>query len=137
MPACLHPVTPHDQRVRIVVEVQRIGSRSTNWRQPNDVDAVIAPAKMIVPALCARIEQWLNVTAFGIDACGFVTFVAVAQGARQPQVAFVVRAALRDGDNVFDLQPRHHEVLRTEAVSAAILCSLTDATVEIDGNTVT
>lgn len=68
--------------------------RPTGRRQPDNPQSVIAPAEVIGPGLAARIEQRDHIPSARISGIDSTGFVAVADGTGQPEVLFVVSAAL-------------------------------------------
>src|SRR5437867_852005 len=87
---------------------------------------------MLEPVLEAGVEKRHCLAGFGIGAGRSVALVTVANRATQPQVSFLVAAAFRDGDDVFDFQPGHDQVLRAEAITATILGRRAHAAIYFD-----
>src|SRR5947209_6732239 len=119
VPAGQHPIAAHGQSVR-VIQVKCLHRRPPHVRHPEEADAVVPPKEVVPPVLLTRVEQRYDLAGVRVFAGRLVTFVAVAEWTTQPEVALVVTASPGAGDDVLDLQPRHDEVLRTEAVTAAV-----------------
>ena len=89
---------------------------------------------MLVPTLLSRIEKtnfavilWVNRVCFGV-------FEIVTNAARQPEIFFIIGAARRFRQNMFDFKRNRHEVLRILTVAAAIFSRLNYLFAEFGGN---
>jgi hypothetical protein len=57
MPAGQDPVAPHFDRIGVVTEVQCYHGCTADRRFSDDLQAIVRPGKMLVPAIGAWIEQ--------------------------------------------------------------------------------
>jgi hypothetical protein len=62
-----------------------------------------------------------------VEAVRLAGLEAVAQSAREPKVLFIVGTSGRFGNDVFDLQNSHDQVLRAQAIAATIARLLANA----------
>lgn len=135
VPAGQNPVAAYFKRVGVITEVQRLDGCPSHGCQTDDAQSVFAPAEMIRPRLCARVKQRNSGTRFRVCPCGLVALVTVTNGAGQPQIRFIVCAALSKRDNVLNFQPSHHQVLRTQAIPTTVTCSGTHTSFDSGGDT--
>jgi hypothetical protein len=77
------------------------------------------PAKMPVPLVTPRIEEWSELARLRVEASNVGTLVAVVVEARQGQITCDRRASVFDGDDVIDLKGSVVVVLEYLAVFAA------------------
>src|SRR4051812_45184935 len=111
MPTRFDPVTPDQEGIGIVAQVQRHDRRSAYWSAAHDADAVFTPAKVVLPFLGARVEQRNGGSRLRVHGLDLVTLVAVADRAAQPEVRLIVGTPVATRPDVFDLQAGHHQLL--------------------------
>ena len=124
MPAGEHPVGTDNQGVGIVSEMKRSNGGPACRREANNPDAVIRPAEVFRPTLEPRVEEDYISPRVRIPSRCPVGFEAVAQRATRPEVWFRAFPALSAGNNVLNLESRHHKSLRTQAVATPVARSL-------------
>ena len=108
----------------IVVQTQGGNGGSSTGCQTDDLCRIFAPAKMLRPDLSARVEQRCSGTADGINAVSPCALVAVAPCAGKPQVFLVGCSTLRQWNDMFHLHLGAADLLRGQAIAAAVMCCL-------------
>ncbi len=101
MPPGPHPPTAGLNQKRII-EAQRNGRGSSNWGQPQNMETIVAPGKMFMPILLARIKQGDGLVGQGINVVGLCTFVTITQVTGQPQILDIRTTPGGNRDNVFN-----------------------------------
>ena len=76
---------------------------SSRGRQPDDSDAFSVPSKVVMPKLCARVEQLDSRARFRVNRVGAIRLIPVAQCAGKTQVVEVRLAAVRTGNDVVNV----------------------------------
>jgi hypothetical protein len=69
-----------------IVEAKYCDSDTSTRRQPDDLHAIIAPAKVRTPLITARIEESDEAAGVGITSAQHTLFELIAQGTAQTQV---------------------------------------------------
>ena len=125
MPTRLHPQTAYQKRVRITVELERYDGHSSRWGQSDNFDTRFVPTKVLRPEVGSWVEERLDSICLGVSRRRLAAFMRVAEWASQPKIFLLITPALREGGDVFNLEPRHHQALRAQAVAAAVFSGVT------------
>jgi hypothetical protein len=86
-----------------LIQSQGFNCCAPDGREADYERAVIAPGKVIAPVLGSRIEKLDPKVSGWIKGFSLCVFRAVTITTREPEVIFVVRAAPRHRDDVFNL----------------------------------
>lgn len=133
MPANEDPEAARFDYVRIV-HLKRFHRRSANRIHTLDMGAILAPSKVIVPALATGIEEGNILACLSILCLGAIAFESIAAMAGKPKIFKSGFAALRYAENVFDFKRAPHNQRRRTAVTAAVACLLFNLTTQMDGD---
>lgn len=120
MPARQNPVASYQQGVRIIVKMQCGNRGSTNTGKADDAQAIVTPTEVMLPRLSPRIEQRYFFARLWVNCGRLASFVPVAERTGEPQIALFGLAPECNRDDVLNLKPCHHQILRTQAIAAAI-----------------
>lgn len=136
MPTGLNPITAHQQRNWIVVEVQSGNRGSADWRDANNSQSILGPLEMIRPTLLPRIEQWCFSACCGIGSGNSIGLVTVANGTSEPDIGLFVSATRGAWEDMFEFERRQYKMLRTEAITTAVSGCLANAADQFDGQVI-
>lgn len=120
VPACCHPFLSQSQNTLVIAEMERDDRCSPNRCKSDNYDSAVAPAKMLMPILPARIEQGNGLASLRIDRAHFIRFVTVTNRAGKPQIVFIVCPAEHYGNDVINLKWLQNIVLMALAVAAGV-----------------
>jgi hypothetical protein len=101
------------------IEPQQPRCRSANGGHSKN-HGRIAP-EVIGPLVVPRVEQALQLARVGIDPGQIRTFQGITQLAREREIPEVVRAAVGDSEDVFDMKPAIRLVLLTKPAVFALV----------------
>src|SRR5437868_11180627 len=107
---------------------------AANGCESDDAESIRAPAKVVKPVLCSRVEEGNLLIRLRIGGHCLLALVIVAQRATEPQVRFLCESAPGERDEMFKLQSSHDETLRAEAVAAAVARGFAHPPGEVHGN---
>lgn len=93
---------------------------TSNRSRADNLDSIFMPAEMFIPLLGSWIKERMRLTSFRVDAAHFVTFVPIAERAREPEIAFIVASILRCRNDMLDVEGNRDEGLWALAVAAAV-----------------
>ena len=85
MPTDTYPVLAGGNDV-VIVELKRDNRSAATWGLPNDIQALIAPSKMLPPNLNTWIEEKNSLIRYGIASVGLNSFAPIAECASQPEI---------------------------------------------------
>lgn len=110
--------------------MKRRNRGSPDSRTPLNHQIILAPSKVSVPALSARVEQRDKSAAYRVFRSRLRVLVAVARRAGPGQFIRRVAAADRPGQNMLAIKRRTREVGRVLAVLTPIPCSVVHQTTD-------
>ncbi len=93
---------------------------STNTGKADDTQTIGTPTEVMLPRLNPRIEQRYILASLWVNRGRLASFVPITERTGEPQIAFFGFAPKCNGDDVLNLKPCHHQILRTQAIAAAI-----------------
>jgi hypothetical protein len=137
MPSCQYPIASHLQGIRIIAEVQGYDGGASHSGASNDPQAIFTPAEVGKPILCPGVEKRNSFSGFRINSQNAVAFIAITQGTSEPEIRFRVGAPFGKGNNMFNFQTSHNQMLRTEAVTATVLCRCSHTALDFHGDVIT
>ena len=103
-----------------IVELQGDDGRSSAGSHADHASSLGAPAKIVVPALLARVEERHPMAGFRIDESRLSGLEVVAEATCKPKVFVVVLAVCRSGVDVLNLQPTENQMLWAQAIATTI-----------------
>ena len=116
-----------------VVEAKRDDCGPPAGSAADDSRGIVAPSKMPRPSLQARIEQSYLFTGERIESASLRLLEAVAHSTRKAEVLFIICSAGCLRNNVINFKLAKNIALSTVAVLAAMLCPLTNASINLSG----
>ena len=136
VPASDDPVGSDEQCIGIVRQVECSHRSTSDRRLADDPQAIGRPLEMLGPDLSTRIQKGSPSPVSG-SLEGPIGLIPIAQRAAQPEVGFLVASSLGPGEEVLDLEARHHQMLGAQAVATTIPGEFPDAAVDFDGQAIT
>ena len=118
-----------------IVETERCDGSTTTRCQPNDLDAIIAPTKVLPPPTAAWVEELDPSTCLWIASTPQTLFKLIAQWAAETEVLKCCLAACRPGENVIQMKSRQGQLLQGQTVLTTSICHSDDMCTEGLGNT--
>ena len=89
-----------------IVEAEHCDSDTPTRRQPDDLRAIIAPAKVRIPLITAGIEESDESAGVGIASAQHTFLELIAQRTAQTQILERRRSTCRPWDNVVKMKSR-------------------------------
>jgi hypothetical protein len=74
--------------------------RSPNWRETNNLSAILTPPEVFTPALLARMKQWGHEATEGVTRHGPHGLMTVTTLARQGKIVVLRQTACLAGNNM-------------------------------------
>lgn len=118
-----------------IVETERCDGGTARSRPPDDLDAIITPAKVPPPQVAARMEKSDQSAALGIVSASHALLKLIAQWAAETEVLKGSLAACRARENVVEMKSRQGQFLQRQTILTPAICHGDDAGAEGPGNT--
>ena len=119
MPAGGDPVPAYGDGDQ-VVQVESSDGGPPAGGASDDEGTILAPTKVSLPLLAARVEQPNPATSQQVTTVGLVALKQVTGMARQPEVFFIVHSTFRPWNDVINFKHPGHILLVCLAVAAAV-----------------